>query len=292
MIERMSVRPLLLAEEGIRLSLAGAQEKIALAYIDGAWCVPLNGAPSTHILKPGYPGESRFPDIAVNEYICMQLALKLGLPVPETMLLDIQGIPVFCIARYDRTIAEIAGKASIRRIHQEDFCQALGIMSDRKYQADGGPSLVQIAALIREYSSSPILDIPLLMRMVLFQYLIGNCDAHGKNYSLLYSESGRVGLAPSYDSLSTAIYPGLSRRMSMKIGGTYELDRIDTEDFTELLTSVQLKPSFLGEMREGFASGFSQGFEEIEALPELVSHTALVSRIREGFLFRLERLSF
>ena len=179
-IEKMKARPLMRADEKLRLSLAGAQEKLALAKIDGRWYLPLNGAPSTHILKPTRTGS--LSSLAQNEYICMKLAKSLGLPVPEVDLLNIAGKDVYVVERYDR----IKQKDSIQRLHQEDFCQALGIMSTSKYQNDGGPGIADIFAAIKKNCTVPALETQKFLRYVIFNYLIGNCDSHGKNYSLLY----------------------------------------------------------------------------------------------------------
>lgn len=121
------------SRKDFRLSLAGAQQKIALAYFDGNWFVPKGNAPSTHIIKPT---RKDFPDIAQNEYLCMQIA-KIFHDAAPSSLLDFCGKIVFCVKRFDRIQSENA----IKRVHQEDMCQALGIMDDKKYQADGGPSI-------------------------------------------------------------------------------------------------------------------------------------------------------
>jgi serine/threonine-protein kinase HipA len=109
----------------------------------------------------------------------------------------------------------------LKRIHQEDFCQALGIVPERKYQNEGGPSLKESFALLRECSSSPVLDLNALLDAVIFNALIGNHDAHGKNFSLIYS-GGKTRMAPLYDLLCTTFYPELSTKMAMKVGGEYD----------------------------------------------------------------------
>jgi serine/threonine-protein kinase HipA len=137
LIERMDKRPLLIGVSEVRLTLAGAQQKIPLARFDRTWYFPLDGAPSTHILKPS---KHPFPDLAVNEYLCMYIASLCGLPVPPIELIMLENIPVFVVERYDRDIVSVK-PPRIERIHQEDICEALGIMTDRKYESDSDPGV-------------------------------------------------------------------------------------------------------------------------------------------------------
>ncbi len=235
-IEQMNTRPLMKADDKLRLSLAGAQEKLALAKLDGEWHLPLNGAPSTHILKPTRNGE--LSSLAQNEYICMKLAKNLGLSVPEVDLLKIAGKEVFVVERYDR----IVKKNEIQRLHQEDFCQALGMMSSSKYQNDGGPGIADIFNAIKNSCSVPALETRKYLTYVVFNFLIGNCDSHGKNYSLLYKGKDTE-LSPLYDAVSTRMYKALTEKLSMKIGKHYEIQKVDREDFSILAESLDIKPA-------------------------------------------------
>ena len=207
-------RPLLAGEEGIRLSLAGAQDKITVHYSKDGFAIPLNGAPSTHILKPAI---EHFEDTVLNEAVCMKLAKAIGLSVADVEILDIEDMKVLAVKRYDRVNVE----GVIQRLHQEDFCQALGIVSEMKYQNEGGVSLEQAFGLLRSVSALPALDLHHLLDAVIFNFLIGNNDAHGKNFSLLYSAK-QIRLAPLYDLLCTVYYPELASKMAMKIGGKYK----------------------------------------------------------------------
>ena len=154
-ISRNYLKYRFLGSKDLRLSLAGAQEKISLAYYDESWHIPKNGAPSTHILKPTREGELN--SIAYNEFFCMNLADLMGLPVPKTSILDLCESQIFVCERYDRKFD--AENKIILRIHQEDFCQALGIMNDIKYQADGGPSYKNCLDLITNKFSDKIVHI-------------------------------------------------------------------------------------------------------------------------------------
>ena len=223
-------RPLLAGADGLRLSLAGAQDKLPVVVRGGGICLPLGGAPSTHILKPE---PERFPGLATNELFCMALARAIGLNVPATQYRLVGKKPCILVQRYDRA-AEGAG--STTRIHQEDFCQALGFPPERKYQAEGGPTLQECVALLREWSTAPVLDIPAFVNSLIFNVLIGNADAHGKNYSLIYS-GGERRLAPFYDLVSTLAWPELSRKLAMKIGDGESVNAFSPSDWKK--TAVQ-----------------------------------------------------
>ena len=235
-------RPLLAGETGIRLSLAGAQDKIAVRVEGDAVSLPLDGAPSTHILKPAV---ERFAGVVFNEAYCMKLAAAVGLPVAKTEIRRVEDVEYLLVERYDRTHQlGSEGTPVVERLHQEDLCQALGIVSENKYQKEGGPSLKQCFALLREVSSAPVLDLARLLDAVIFNYLVGNNDAHGKNFSLLYRGVGTANietrLAPLYDVVSTRYYPELTRELAMKIGGEYSSDRLTKTNFEQLAEDAGL----------------------------------------------------
>jgi serine/threonine-protein kinase HipA len=230
-------RPLLAGETGIRLSLAGAQDKIAVRVEGDAVSLPLGGAPSTHILKPAV---ERFAGVVYNEAFCMRLAAAAGLPAAQTEIRSVEGIEYLLVERYDRTNGQDAdGAPQLERLHQEDFCQALGIVSELKYQKEGGPSLKHCFALLREISSAPVLDLARLLDAVIFNFLVGNNDAHAKNFSLIY-RSGETRLAPLYDVVSTCYYPELTREMAMRIGREYRWDRVTKKSFEQLAEDAGL----------------------------------------------------
>ncbi|HTR43447.1 MAG TPA: type II toxin-antitoxin system HipA family toxin [Pseudomonadales bacterium] len=240
-------RPLMAGEAGIRLSLAGAQDKIAVHYSNGQISVPLDSSPSTHILKPAI---ENFEGVVFNEAFCMKLAQAIGIKTAKVEIRRVEGIDYLLVERYDRTVLQPdpGGSEYLRREHQEDFCQALGIVSKKKYQKEGGPSLEQCFGLVREVSTSPVIDLQTLLDAVIFNFIIGNNDAHGKNFSLLYTGETELGrktsLAPQYDVLSTAYYPELSNEMAMKIGDEYETNKVHVRDFERFAdTAVLAKPS-------------------------------------------------
>jgi serine/threonine-protein kinase HipA len=224
-------RPLMAGDEGVRLSLAGAQDKIAVHVWRKNISIPLGGSPSTHILKPAI---DRFEGLVFNEALCMKLARAIGMNAAHAEIGQVEGIDYLLVERYDRTTSSGAPGAAqtLKREHQEDFCQALGIVPENKYQAEGGPSLKQCFALVRDASSAPVIDLQALLDAVIFNFLIGNHDAHGKNFSLTYS-GGQTRLAPLYDLVSTSYYPELSPKMAMKIGGEYLSAKITVKHFEQ-----------------------------------------------------------
>ena len=236
-------RPLMAGEEGIRLSLAGAQDKIAVHVSGDVISIPLGGAPSTHILKPAI---EHFEGLVFNEALCMKLASAVDLNVAKADIGNVEGIDYLLVERYDRHLVSLVsgGPNKLHRKHQEDFCQALNIVPENKYQNEGGPSLKQCFELLREVSTSAVRDLQGLLDAVIFNYLIGNHDAHGKNFSLLYSGATEhertTRLAPLYDLLSTVYYPELAKKMAMKIGGEYASDSVFPLHFEKLAEEAGL----------------------------------------------------
>jgi serine/threonine-protein kinase HipA len=241
-LRELPKRPLLAGDEGIRLSLAGAQDKVAVRIEGSEVSVPLGGAPSTHILKPAV---ERLEGVVFNEALCMKLAKAAGLPAAGVETRTADGIDFLVVERFDRHHRESTdGATTLERLHQEDFCQALGIVSELRYQKEGGPSLKQCFGLLRDVSSAPVIDLARLLDAVIFNYLVGNNDAHGKNYSLLYKPLEKGGretrLSPLYDIVSTVYYPELSRDMAMKIGSEYSSEKIIARDFEQLAEEAGL----------------------------------------------------
>jgi len=197
LIGALDVAPLGVApERGFRPSLAGFQRKALLGRAaDGTWQLPYGDAPSTWILKP----DGQHP-MAANEATCLRLAGACGLDVPETELLDVAGLPVYAVRRYDRQDSP-DGRLPVR-LHQEDGCQATATPPGLKYEEQGGPALRDLTALLRNFGDPR--DVTTLLRRTTFNMAVGNADAHAKNFSLLHEADGStVRLAPLYDVLST-----------------------------------------------------------------------------------------
>lgn len=241
----ISKTPILTNTQDARLSLAGAQNKLPI-YIssEDKLSIPKFSSPSTHILKPD---NSNFPNLAVNEYICMRLAHKMELSVAEVSLHRVKDLNYLCVNRYDRIIKD----GVLSRLHQEDFCQALGIMPEHKYQTSNGPTIKKCFELINVASSQKAIDRLQLLKVIIFNLLIGNNDAHGKNFSLLYHHKPDVKfkgelslhLAPFYDLVSTIYYPSLASQMAMSLGGEYEGNNIHLAHFEKLAEQNNISPT-------------------------------------------------
>ena len=212
-------RPMLAGVEGMRLSLAGAQDKLPVVVDGDRIGLPLDGLPSSHILKPSI---TSIPDSVLNEGFCMALARAIGIDAAETRICHADERSFLLVERYDRFKDE---QGHLQRLHQEDFCQALGVAPEYKYQNEGGPDLAQCFALLRKATRPSAPQILRLLDYIVFNVLIGNHDAHGKNFSLLYKPAGTV-LAPLYDALSTAVYPDLTPKMAMKLGSKYKFSEV------------------------------------------------------------------
>ncbi len=221
-LDALPVRPLLAGEEGLRLSLAGAQSKVPVVLLDEEVALPAPGQATTHILKPPI---SRFAATTENEAFVMRLAAAIGLDVAQAEARTVQDRTFLLVHRYDRAIG---ADGIVRRIHQEDFCQALGVPPETKYASEGGPTFKDCFALLRRVAARPAVDVLKLLDAVIFNVIAGNADAHGKNFSILYDAEGPR-LAPLYDLLATVAYPDLSPKFAMKIGKRATLAELDAK---------------------------------------------------------------
>lgn len=222
--------------DGVRLSLAGAQDKLPVRLDGNATSLPLGPAPSTHLLKFASPHFKYLPE---NECLLGMIAGKLGLPVPSADLWRPEGGgTILVVERYDRR----REGAKIVRLHQEDFCQALGRSPLRKYQKEGGPRPGELAAIVRTHGSLPVVDLRLLVSWGLFNWLFGNCDGHAKNASLLLSPDKGVRLAPFYDLVCTRVYKSLDRNLAMSFGRQFDPGQVLRRDLEEYARELQVGP--------------------------------------------------
>lgn len=220
-LEQLPQRPMLAGNTEMRLSLAGAQDKLPVIVIENNIGLALNGEPSTHILKPAI---ASLTDTVLNEAFCLQLAAKAGLLAAPVTIGQVNNTHYLLVQRYDRVNDQ---QGTAHRLHQEDFCQALGRTSDSKYQHEGGPDLNDCIELIRAHTRPNAPNVLRFVDYVFYNTLIGNHDAHAKNFSLLYRQAPdpqqhwQLTLAPLYDALCTAAYPQLSKKMAMKVASQY-----------------------------------------------------------------------
>lgn len=240
-LEGLEKRPLMAGEGDIRISGAGAQNKLVVAFTKDNIVIPAGNSASTHIIKPAIKD---LKETVFNEFFCMRLAKELGFNVPETEIYWLKDKAYYLIERYDRFVDELG---EVQRLHQEDFCQALGLVPEIKYESEGGPALEDCFKLLDEEIKSGAMagaNKLYLLKAAILNYLIGNGDAHGKNFSVLYQNKGEV-LAPLYDLMCTVIYTDAYKsKMAMKIGSKYKFNEINLHQFDRLSDAIGIKPKF------------------------------------------------
>lgn len=280
-LETLPRRPLLAGEDGLRVSLAGAQPKLPVVLVDGRVALPAPGQPSTHILKPAL---DRLPHATENEAFAMRLASTIGLSVAPAEPRRVADRTFLLVTRYDR---EHIDGGAYRRLHQEDFCQALGIAPEKKYAKEEGPTFKTSFQLVRDACSRPAPEVLKLLDAALFNLAVGNADAHGKNYSLLYRATGAE-LAPLYDLMCTVAYPDIAAGMAMKFGGARTLEEIGAKTWPAFAQEAGLGGAFvrrraqeLGDVIASKASTVAEliaglGFDrrELRRLADLVADRA------------------
>ena len=278
-IDELPERPFLIGERGVSMSLAGVQDKLPV-YLDqdGRIGIPLDGTPSTHILKPGI---KRLAGSVTNEAFCMILARLCGLDAAEVTMGRAGKRDYLLVRRYDRVSD---GQGIIRRIHQEDFCQLLGLFPAEKYEQTGlgrrgGVSLPQMfEALARLVSPAERIR---LLDAVIFNVLICNSDSHAKNYSVLVGAAGTARLAPLYDLMCAAPYRQLDQSLPQHLGGKRNADELHGKDWREFATDVGLSPATVtrrvGELAALVATKADEALEQMKSHP--VSNRELASNL-------------
>jgi serine/threonine-protein kinase HipA len=283
-LDTLPRRPMLAGQDGLRLSLAGAQQKLPVVVVGGQIGLPQPGQPTTHILKPPI---ARFTGTTENEAFAMRLASAVKLPVAPIEPRCMQGRTFLLVERYDR---ELGSDGSVRRLHQEDFCQALSIAPENKYASEGGPGFRQCFDLIRRACTTPAPAILRLLDAAIFNALLGNADAHGKNFSLLYARQA-VELAPLYDLLCTAAYPEASAKCSMKIAKRATLDEFMPDTWDEFAKDVGSTPTYIRRRVPALAAAMIAQVPKVVAklsaaeldADALVSYGEIVQRRAERF---------
>lgn len=290
-------------EEDFRISIAGAQEKTALLYLDGCWRLPLNTTPTTHIIKlPIGKIESHsysidMSDSVENEYLCMLIAKEFGLPVPHCFMVTVGKIKALAVERFDRKSA--SDGRWIMRLPQEDFCQVLNVPSARKYENHGGPGISAIMAYLLG-AVEPEKDRYSFMKAQVLFWLLAATDGHAKNFSLFIEADGRYRLTPFYDILS--MYPvmggqGIDRReakLAMGLTGSkgkkYAIEQIFPRHFF-------LTAQAVGFARESMASILTEFAHSMDAVVKKVISqlpadfpASIRDAILEGMQARARRL--
>ena len=272
------------------LSLTGASGKVGLYYDESAskWYLPIGDAPSTHIVKQSHV---RLKRIVANEQLCLLTAKYLGIETPESFIVTTNRAEdeavLFATKRYDRKFlldyAMLNGMPVPRRLHQEDFAQALGIAASDKYEKKGEGYFKKIFDLVRTHSSEPMTDTLKLWDICVFNYLIGNTDNHIKNLSLLYGEDmNSVRLAPAYDIVSTIVYKSSTENMSISINGITNINEISRSSFAKAAKEAGIGSKIAMARFDDMVAGFSdaltcakeellaQGFAQVEEIAEMI----------------------
>jgi serine/threonine-protein kinase HipA len=223
------------------LSIAGLQNKLLLIAEGDGWGRPVAGRPSTHILKVE---DRRYPGLATMEGACLRLARAVGLTSVDVTVETIAELPCIIVSRFDR---QVEADGTVVRVHQEDVCQALGRDPDAnrgkgKYEASGGPTLVEVAALLDRWAAEPLSELERLVAVVTFTVAIGNADAHGKNLSLVHDSPESVRLAPLYDTVPTVLWPKLPDRAAMTINHKTKLSAVTLDDICAEAVRWRLAP--------------------------------------------------
>ncbi|MNN21136.1 Serine/threonine-protein kinase HipA [compost metagenome] len=251
-------------QDGLRLSLAGAQDKLPVVFDGQRIGLPLGGQPSTHILKPPIHA---LENTVLNEGFCLALAQAMKLPSAEARIHQAGDRRFLLVARYDR---QRDAQGNLIRLHQEDFCQALGVVPEMKYQNEGGPDLKACFDLLRRVTRPSAPQVLRLLDYVVFNALVGNHDAHAKNFSLLFAPpSSRAAptLAPLYDVLSTAIYPSLTPKMAMKLGSKYKFSEVQLRHWEQFAEAAGLARAQTRKRVLGMAQALPSAARTLQAKP-------------------------
>lgn len=230
-----------------QFSLPGAQPKTALYQsANGRWGVPRGRMPTNRIIKPP---TLDLADLAYNEHYCLSLARAVGLVAATSSVQLFGDEEAIVLERYDRTIH---GK-QLLRIHQEDSCQALGIMPDSKYEDRGGPGIADIVEVLRSSSSEPLQDVQQFLDAMILNWFLAGTDAHGKNFSILLARGPQLRLAPIYDLISTLPYPKFEYgiiRLAMSVGGEWRIAALGQKHWESLARDVGIAADeLLGRIR-------------------------------------------
>lgn len=252
----------------VRVSLAGVQEKLLLTRMpDGSWGRPVDGTPSTHILKPEI---AAYPHTVENEALCMRIAKHLGLDVATVETTEITGRKLIVVERYDRAVR---ADGPVERIHQEDFCQATGTPPGTKYEEDGGPSLRRVASILQSVAAPDSLE--RLAQAITLNVVLGNGDAHAKNLSLLHRASGGLTLTPLYDLMCTLHYG--DDRLAMYVDSVQRTDRVTAQRIVNEIVrwgmSAIVAAEVVGDLLDRTPGAIAAAREETEGVPDDLATT-------------------
>lgn len=267
-----------------RQSLSGVQHKVVLRRRSKDLYLPGAGAPGNVIVKR--PRE-RYDGLTANELACLALLEVVEVPVAAASALETKEELLLESRRYDRLETS---RGTLRRLHQEDFCQATGRSPRSKYQERGGPTYGEIRSVLQRYSAEPLEDLQHLVRWTFLNYVVGNCDGHAKNLSLLYGDHG-VRLAPFYDVVSTDVYPALDRTFAIAVGGRTSPAALDPFGLRKFARSVAMKPRRVKEIGEETTHAIADALSGVlDRVARQTGHPDVLERLESLALERLESL--
>jgi serine/threonine-protein kinase HipA len=293
-IEELPNKPFLVGEEGVSMSLAGVQAKLAVAVDENRRiCIPMNGSPSTHILKPDSP---RLWGGVQNEAFCLTLARRMKIPTPDVTTGKAGKRTYLLVKRYDRT----GEGGRWRRLHQEDYCQALGKPPSAKYESNqtgvSGPTLKDLFDVTRRHM--PPTDVVRLLDMAVFNVLACNTDAHAKNYSIIIRAAGST-LAPLYDVMCGEVWENVTKNLAQKIAGKNRGDHLKGRHWQRFARDCGLNPKQVidrvGALAKSAIAEAKAAASEVAAMPA-GTHTILdqtreaVERRARALLAQLQEL--
>ena len=287
LLDELPRRPMLAGRDGIRLSLAGAQDKLPVVFDGRRIGLPKGNEPSTHILKPAI---AAVEDSVLNEAFCLAMAQAMGLPAAQAQIFKVGERQVLLVTRYDRRAGD---DGTPTRLHQEDFCQALGVVPEMKYQNEGGPELKACFDLLRKATRPSAPQVLKLLDAVVFNALIGNHDAHAKNFSLLYASTTPT-LAPLYDLLSTAVYAHLTPKMSMKLGSKYKFAEVQARHWEQFAQAAGLSKAQTRKRVLRMAQNLPRAAGELQLSPPFAgqpSVSGIVALIAQRSALTVRRLT-
>lgn len=293
----------MIREEDFRISIAGAQEKTALLYLDGHWCLPRAATPTTHIIKlPIGKIESHSYSIDLsqsveNEYLCTLIAKEFGLPVPHCFIMQVGRVRALAVERFDRRYA--TDRSWIMRLPQEDFCQVLNVPSARKYESHGGPSIADIMTTLLG-SATPAQDRYLFMKSQVLFWLLAATDGHAKNFSVFIEPEGRFRLTPFYDILS--MYPAfggkglhprdakLAMGLTATKGKKYAIEQIFPRHFYQTAKAVGFEQTQMAQIMSEFIERTDRVIERVRQQLPVNFPAQVADTILNGLKVRTMRL--
>lgn len=285
-IEELPKKPFLVGEDGVSMSLAGVQSKIGVHVgEEGMISIPIDGAPSTWILKPD---AANLPGGVYNEALCLRLAQLVGLAAPEVRLGRAGARRYLLVQRYDR----LQQGDSWRRLHQEDMCQALGRLPSAKYERNEtgqrGPTVRDLVGVMR--SLDPLRGVLSIFDYVIFNAIACNTDAHAKNYSVMIRASG-ASLAPIYDVMCGKLWPEITSKQAMSLATKWDGDYFKGRHWQREAALCGLSPSAALRRVETLCTAtlkhLPQAVEEVIAMDPDAAHW-----VREVERYIAERVTF